>query len=177
MKWKKQLLLLLNGYRKMKKLINLLWIIPLVVVDQVTKYLAVLFLKDGPVAVIPKVFVFHYLENKGAAFGILQNKRGLFLLTTILVLAAVIWFYSKIPDDKKYKALKVIMVFISAGAIGNGIDRLINNYVIDFLYLKIIRFPIFNIADMYVSISAVILLFLFIFYYKESDFNFLNSSK
>ena len=63
-----------------------------------------------------------------------------------------------------------ILLFFMAGAIGNFIDRIINQYVVDFFYFKLINFPIFNVADIYVTVAAVFMLFLGLFYYKEEDF-------
>ena len=63
-----------------------------------------------------------------------------------------------------------ILLFFMAGAIGNFIDRIINQYVVDFFYFKLINFPIFNVADIYVTIAAVFMLFFGLFYYKEEDF-------
>ena len=62
------------------------------------------------------------------------------------------------------------LLFFMAGAIGNFIDRITNQYVVDFFYFKLINFPIFNVADIYVTIAAVFMLFLGLFYYKEEDF-------
>ena len=61
------------------------------------------------------------------------------------------------------------LVVLCAGAIGNFIDRIINGYVVDFIYFEIINFPIFNIADIYVCISVFLLLYLLIFHYKEEE--------
>lgn len=70
--------------------------------------------------------------------------------------------------------MKLIFVFIMAGAIGNMIDRFTLKYVVDFLYFSLINFPIFNIADCYVTVSAILLFALAIFYYKEEDMAFID---
>ena len=57
-----------------------------------------------------------------------------------------------------------------AGAIGNLIDRISLKYVVDFIYFELIDFPIFNIADCYLTVSSFLLIILAIFYYKENDF-------
>ena len=62
-----------------------------------------------------------------------------------------------------------ILIFFAAGAIGNFIDRVSLNYVVDFLYFKLINFPIFNVADIYVTCSAFVIIVLGIFYYKDED--------
>ena len=80
----------------------------------------------------------------------------------------------KIPFEKKYTKLQTALVFIAAGAIGNFIDRVSYNYVVDFLYFKLIDFPIFNVADIYVTVFAIYLAVLLLFVYKESDLEFLS---
>ena len=78
------------------------------------------------------------------------------------------------PDDKKYKVLHALLSMIAAGAIGNMIDRMRLDYVVDFIYFVLINFPIFNVADIYVSLSTVALVILLLFYYKESDLSFIS---
>lgn len=150
----------------------------LIVADQLTKWAAVLYLKDKPAYVIWNgVFELHYLENRGAAFGMLQNRKILFVIIAVVMLTAVAWTLVKMPLEKKYRYLEFLLIFISAGAVGNMIDRIRMNYVVDFFYFKLINFPIFNVADIYVSVSCVLLAILVIFYYKENDFAFLSRKK
>ena len=142
----------------------------LVVLDQITKYLAVIHLKDQPPYVIlQNIFQLEYLENRGAAFGLFQNKRIFFYLSVILISVIVVWFYSRVPMDRKYMPLRICAVLLIAGAYGNFIDRIRLNYVIDFFYFKLIDFPIFNVADIYVTVSAFLIILLIFFYYKEDD--------
>lgn len=162
----------------MKKLRGLLWVVVFVFVDQYTKYLAKSHLEyDGPISIINKVFKLQYLENTGAAFGIFKNQMSFFIIITLITLAVILFFYGKIPYTKHYAPLRYILILITSGAIGNFIDRLRYNYVVDFLYFELIDFPIFNVADCYVTISAVLLMFLILFYYKEADFDFLSKKK
>lgn len=144
-------------------------LILLVALDQWTKLLAVSRLMEGPFVLIPDVFEFHYLENRGTAFGMLQNKQYFLLTVTILVLAMICVYFVKLPWTKKMNWLRVIAVFIVAGGIGNMIDRIRLGYVIDFFYFKLINFPIFNVADIYVTVSLAILFFLIIFVFKEDE--------
>mgnify|MGYP000478882499 FL=1 len=142
----------------------------LVFIDQFTKSLVVAHLKDQPAYVLIKnVFQLEYLENRGAAFGVLQNQRVFFYISVIVITAAVIWFYSKVPMEKKYLPLRICAVLIIGGAFGNCIDRIRLNYVVDFLYFKLIDFPIFNVADIYVTVAAFLLIILILVYYKEED--------
>ena len=142
----------------------------LVILDQVTKLAAVSALKDRePFVLIPGVFQLQYLENRGAAFGLLQNARIFFLAVTLIALAAVIYVLVRLPLKRKYIVLRFLMVLIAAGAVGNMIDRVFLGYVRDFLYFSLIDFPIFNVADIYVTCATILLILLLLFYYKEED--------
>ena len=138
--------------------------------DQITKYLAVVHLKEKEAYVLwDQVFQLEYLENRGAAFGMLQNQQIFFFFSVILISAVVVWFYLRVPMEKKFLPLRLCAVFIMAGAYGNFIDRLSLGYVIDFFYFKLIDFPVFNVADIYVTISTIVFCLLLFFYYKEED--------
>ena len=140
-------------------------------IDQYTKYLAVTHLMEKPMPIVDGVFELHYLENRGAAFGMLQNKQWFFLIITVVLLVFIAKLYIKLPRTKRVIPLRIAMIFITAGALGNMVDRIRLNYVIDFLYFKLIDFPIFNVADIYVTVSTFFVAFLILFYYKESEFD------
>jgi signal peptidase II len=142
--------------------------------DQFTKYLAVIFLKDKPsVSLINGVLELNYLENRGAAFGMLQNQKWFFVFIAAIIIGVIIYVLYKTPDDKKYDAFHIQLVCIAAGAVGNMIDRIRYDYVVDFIYFSIINFPIFNFADMCVTIGTTVLVILILFVYKEKDLGFL----
>ena len=169
----------MNWTKRKKNFIifDLLMMILLTIIDQYTKHLAVLHLKEKPAfSIIDGVFELRYLENRGAAFGMLQNQKGFFLLVTSIVLIAICYILFKIPEDKKYNILHILLVLITAGAIGNMIDRIRLDYVVDFFYFVLINFPIFNVADIYVSVACVLLAIVMLFVYKEEDLDFLNFS-
>ena len=150
--------------RKLWILLDIIIICALVAVDQYTKYLAVVHLKDKPAYVlINGVLELNYLENKGAAFGMLQNQKAFFIFVAVVILSVIC-----------YVIYKILLSLIAAGAIGNMIDRIRLNYVVDFIYFVLINFPIFNVADMYVTISTAVLVILLLFVYKESDLNFIS---
>ena len=150
----------------------------LVLLDQWTKRLAVLHLKGQEAfAIWEGVFELRYLENHGAAFGILQGQRGVFLLCTAVVLFFIGFYYNRLPEQKRFTPFRLTGVLLAAGAVGNLIDRLTSSYVVDFLYFKLIDFPIFNVADCYVTVGAVLLAALIIFVYKEEDLEFLSLRK
>lgn len=147
----------------------------LIFLDQLTKHFAILYLKDKPsVAVIDGVFELKYLENRGAAFGMLQNQKFFFIFIAVVILAVIAYVLIKTPNHRKYLKLHVALVFVAGGALGNMLDRCRLDYVVDFLYFSLINFPIFNVADIYVTVSAVFLVILLLFVYTESDLNFLS---
>lgn len=151
--------------------ISLLCVFIGIIIDQYTKQLAVAHLQDAPVPIIEGVFELQYLENRGAAFGMLQNKQWFFLIITVVLLFFITKLYIGLPRTKRVLPLRISLIFITAGAIGNMIDRIRLNYVIDFLYFKLIDFPIFNVADIYVTVSTFFIAFLILFYYKETEFD------
>lgn len=158
-------------------LMGVIGFIILVLADQWTKKMAVLRLKDqDPIVLIKNVFELYYLENRGAAFGIFQGKRFAFLIITVVILLVLAYCFWNIPYTAKYMSLRCIIVLIGAGAVGNFIDRMSNGYVVDFFYFKLINFPVFNVADIYVTLSAVFLAILLLFKYKEEDLNVLVNS-
>ena len=123
----------------------------LLVLDQFTKHLAVVHLKNQPAyVIIDGVLELQYLENRGSAFGMLQNQK-VFILFVHVLLAVIV-----------------------AGGIGNMIDRFRLDYVVDFISFVLINYPIFNVADIYVVVATIGLFILFLFVYKEKDLEFLN---
>ena len=157
---------------------GLIGIVVLTFLDQWTKHLAVLHLSNNdPLVLIPGVFELRYLENRGAAFGIMQNKIWIFAILTIVYLFAAVWIYFRIPFVKKYKLLHIIAVILTAGALGNFIDRIRLRYVVDFFYFSLIDFPIFTVADIYVVVSFILLAICILFIYKDDDFSFLSIKK
>ena len=155
---------------------HLLYFIILVAIDQISKFWARTTLQEeGPISIIPGVFKLQYHENTGAVWGIMTGKTLFLTVISILLLVALLFLYFKIPDGKKYLPIQIIWVFIMAGALGNIIDRIYLRYVVDFLYFELINFPIFNIADCYLTLSSILLFILGVFYYKDEDLEFLDN--
>lgn len=168
----------MNKKKITQLIIDIISMIILVIVDQYTKLLALTKLKDSePFVILNNVFQLRYLENRGAAFGMMQNKKILFVIIALIMLFVVLYFLVKVPTVAKYRMLNICMLLIGAGAIGNLIDRITRNYVVDFFYFILIDFPIFNVADIYVSVACALLIILILFIYKDSDFDFLKSKK
>lgn len=143
--------------------------------DQWTKYIAETKLKgNAPFVIIDGVLEFSYLRNTGAAWGILSGGRIILISLTVIIMIVIGYLVYRTPVEKKYLPFRVILMMVLAGAIGNFIDRAINGYVDDFIYFKLIDFPIFNLADIYVTVSMGLLIILVFFVYKDNDFDFLS---
>ncbi|MCR5005437.1 MAG: signal peptidase II [Clostridiales bacterium] len=145
----------------MKKTVHLvLWSVLLIAFDQWTKYLAQNGL-DKPIPLIRGVFELQYVENQGAAFGILQNKLWLFIIFTLIMLTVLGYLYYKTPAEKSFGWIRLALILIISGAIGNLIDRVLRRYVVDFLYFKLIDFPVFNVADSFVVVGCCLFVLLY----------------
>lgn len=135
----------------------------LVVIDQLTKAAAVksLVRVGASKEIIKGVINFTYVQNRGAAFGMMQGEKILFIIVTVAVFAAAFLYF------KKYRPTH-ILVFISAalilsGAVGNLIDRVSFGYVRDFIDAAFINFPVFNVADCAICVGAgLVILYAFI---------------
>lgn len=146
----------------------------LIAIDQITKILAVQHLKDQPsIDIIKDILVLTYVQNTGAAWGMMAGWQTFFIILTSIMFLAVVFIYIITPMTKKYTPMRVILVVLGAGAIGNLIDRIMNGYVHDFIYIKAIDFPVFNVADICVTVSMFVMIFLVIFKYKDDDFNYI----
>lgn len=151
-----------------------LGILCLTALDQWTKKLAVTFLMGkSPYVIWDGVFELFYSENRGAAFGMLQGRQTFFLVISLCVLGAVVYVMAKLPAGGRFLPLEACLTVICAGAAGNLIDRVSQGYVVDFLYFKLINFPIFNVADCYVTVATAALMLLLLWYYKEEEFDML----
>ena len=171
----------------------------LILIDQITKMFAFNGLKNTPgITIINGVFELKYLENQSAAFSLdpisliykifhityfdthpqvfLNCKMAFFIILTVAVLVIIALLYQRIPWNRRFLPLNVILIGFFAGAIGNLIDRIVHNYVFDFFYFSLINFPIFNVADIYVTTSAIALIIVVFFYYKEEDYSVIFSS-
>lgn len=129
----------------------------LIIIDQLTKYLTVQNIDLYEVVdVIPNFVSFTYIQNTGAAFSILEGQMWFFYIVTTVVVAGLIYYmYTEAKQDK---LLGFLLSLILAGAIGNFIDRLFLQYVVDMIKLEFIDFAIFNVADSYLTVGVILLL-------------------
>ena len=142
----------------------------LVFADQLSKAAAVTRLKPvGQIPVIRNVLSLLYLENRGAAFGMLKERQWNFVLIAAGVLLFVLYFFIKLPARKKFRPLGICLVLIAAGAAGNLIDRVLRGYVIDFIYFELIDFPVFNVADICICVGIGCMILLMLTRYREDE--------
>lgn len=145
----------------------------LTAIDLFTKSAAVKSLDGGKrIPLIPGALEFYYIQNRGAAFGIFQDGTLILGVISAVALVALIFIYLRVPGGKKYLPLRLVLIFIAAGAAGNLYDRITLHYVRDFICFSLIDFPVFNVADIYVTCSVFVLAFLILFHYKEEDLQF-----
>ncbi|MBQ6703612.1 MAG: signal peptidase II [Clostridia bacterium] len=136
----------------------------LLVIDQITKVKAATDLAiNGDIKVWEGVLHFTYVENRGAAFGMMQGGKWFFLVITGVAVAGMIWFLIK-----ERKSMHFLMQFsiclLLSGAIGNLIDRVALGYVRDMIYVAAINFPVFNVADMGVCVGCGLLMLDILFF-------------
>lgn len=137
-----------------------------VILDQVTKYLAVTDLK--PILshpFLPGLVELRFTTNPGVAFGMLEGQRWLFIpvssIAIVLVVFILIYFRKKLSP-----LLSVALSMIAGGGVGNQIDRIFRGEVVDFLNFQFIDFPIFNVADCFVTVGCVLAGIAIIFFDK-----------
>ncbi len=163
-------------------LVPLISLCCIVGLDQWTKYLTVQNLSDGHEAkFIGESVVFSYQQNRGMAWGLFQNNQVLFTVLTLLAISVIIFLYVRTPWEPEYRPIRIAEVMLVGGALGNLIDRvfrcelgdgsLFHGYVVDMIYVKAINFPVFNVADVFVSLAFVFMIILLIFVYNEEEFN------
>ena len=145
-------MLLLNRENK----INLIIVSIIITLDQISKYIITLnydyFLNKN-------IFIFsiNFARNYGAAFNIFEGNRV--FLSSISIISSLILIYFIFFKGRLNLLDRYGLSLILAGSLGNGIDRIIKGYVIDFINLKLFDFPIFNIADIAINIGCIILIF------------------
>lgn len=140
--------------------------------DQLTKWLASTYLKEiGSLPLIQDVFHLTYVENTGAAFGILKNARWVFIVISAAAIVAVIAFmaYQTHRRVRIPVLAGISLSLIAGGGIGNMIDRLMLGYVIDFFDFTLINFAVFNVADSCVTVGVVLMVIYIIFGWKNGE--------
>ena len=128
-----------------------------VVLDQLTKLLAVIYLQgEASFPLWRDVLHFTYAENRGAAFGMLSNQRWIFMVVSSIAIVGLMIFLFCAPPKSRF--VRISLSMIVGGGIGNMIDRILLGYVIDFIDFTLIDFAIFNVADSFVTVGAFMLM-------------------
>lgn len=150
-------------------LFSVVLIFGLLFLDQFTKHLTRVYLKDAPVILIKDVLSLRYVENRGIGFGLFQGKVPVILVLNVLLLLVIVYILAKLPQIKRAMPVRLTLLFTVSGALGNIIDRLYLGYVVDMISFDLIHFPVFNVADIFVTVSIVVFAILYLFYYKENE--------
>lgn len=137
-----------------------------IVLDRLTKIYAVKNLMVNPIE--SKLINLTYLENRGAAFGILQDKRILFVILTISIVLYLIYYFVK-NIKKNPTILNIALAMIISGAIGNFYDRLFQAYVVDFIEFSFVNFPVFNVADIFVTVGCGLMIIYIMLHGEKSN--------
>lgn len=146
----------------------LLVLFVVVIVDQWTKYYIQQNMSLGmSIPVIDNIFHITYILNPGAAFGILEHQTVLLVITALIIILALLYFYKRIPET--LKLLRFGLGLLAGGSIGNVIDRVKTGYVIDFFDFRI--WPVFNIADIAIVCGVFLIIWTIVFASKEVDNN------
>ncbi|WDF81528.1 signal peptidase II [Lacticaseibacillus pabuli] len=147
-------------------LVYLLITIATLALDIIVKALVVANIPVGAsVTVIPGVLSLTHLQNTGAAWSMFQGQQWFFYIITVVALAAVAFMWR---DSKGHVLYRLGLALMVSGALGNFIDRVHQQYVTDMFQLDFINFPIFNIADLCLTLG-VIFVMIYIFFLDKSD--------
>lgn len=134
----------------------------IIILDQWSKKWAINNLMgENSIKIVKDFFSLTYVENYGAAFGILQNQKLFFIIITVVAVGGIL-IYSYFNYNHMSILMKLSLALVLGGAIGNFIDRFKMGYVVDFLSFKIVgyNFPVFNIADISIVIGTFIMMFI-----------------
>lgn len=152
----------------MFSLLAILLIVAIVFADQISKNIVLEHLRPlGTVPVWEGVFHWTYTENTGAAFSMLSGQKYLLLILPILI--CIVLGYLLFAKKMEHKLGRCALIFLLGGAVGNLIDRIVHGFVVDFIDVRIINFAIFNVADIFVTIGAGLLIVYLIFFYEKAE--------
>lgn len=161
-----------------------IFILPIIIIglltalDQLTKFIITSrFGLYETKPVIQDVFSITYIQNTGVAWGMFKGKRIIFLILTFIALLFAFRIYYNVYNKKKYIPIRICLILLISGALGNMLDRIRLGYVVDFFSFELIDFPVFNVADIMVVVSFFLLFFLLIFKYSNEEFDEIMSLK
>lgn len=126
-----------------------------IILDRLSKAYAISHFIENPI--FTNFINLIYVENRGAAFGILQNKRIFFIILTLAVVLYLLYYFIRNLKSNP-KLLNIALSLIVSGALGNFYDRLFHGFVVDFIEFSFFNFPVFNIADILVTTGSILLI-------------------
>ncbi|MCM1046916.1 MAG: signal peptidase II [Clostridiales bacterium] len=142
----------------------------ILLIDQTTKYYAFHLLGEKrKIVLIKSILELRYIENTGAAFGSFAGENVAIMVTAMFIILFLLLMYRKLYKTGKYYNIRLAMVILMSGAVGNLIDRMTHGFVIDFIYFVPIDFPKFNFADICIVLSMLTIGYLFLFVYTEDE--------
>lgn len=141
-----------------------LLVVGIVILDRLSKILAVKYLEPiGTYPLIKNIFHLTFAKNDGAAFSIFSNKQLFLIIVTAVVICFILGLLYKSVSTGASPWLSLALALISGGAIGNWIDRIVYNYVVDYFEFRFINFAIFNVADVFIVCGTALMCYLVIF--------------
>jgi len=147
-----------------------------VALDQLTKWLAVTYLQGHPSFPIwQDVLHLTFAKNEGAAFGMFADNRWIFMVFSTFAIGVMIYFLLTLKDS--HPLLVISLSMLIGGGIGNMIDRISRGYVIDFFKFLFVKFAVFNVADCFVTVGAVLLAIYLLFLFKDETPNEIDNNK
>lgn len=153
---------------------DLICLVLLMALDRVAKYFVIHNCKEDNYILLENGLEITYLENYGGALGILNNQRFFFIFISGLFVCLIVFFICVLPGKPNFRSLNIWLTFILAGTASNMLDRIIYGYVLDYIYISKIEFPVFNLSDIWISFGAIFTILIVLFKLKEKDFEFLN---
>lgn len=155
---------------KKNLILGIFFILILTLTDQLSKYYIQTNMRVGESkALIDGVFHITHVRNNGAAWSSFSGKTLFLLIITSVLLVLMIYAYIKLLVTDKFKNLRIGLIFLISGACGNMIDRLARGYVTDMFDFRLINFPVFNIADIFVTCSIIYIIILIIFIIDDKE--------
>ena len=163
--------------KKKALIIGLIISILSMIIDQIIKIIVIKNMPfESEIKVFGDIFTLHHIHNYGSAWGMLSGHTIILIVFTFIAILAIGYVFMNIYNPR-YTALRVCLALILGGALGNLIDRIRFGYVIDYLYFKLIDFPVFNFADICVTVPVVLMILLVIFKFKGDDFDVIMGDK
>ena len=145
----------------------ILFVAGIVAADQITKYLTVLYIPSlGAQPFIPGLLQFNYVQNTGAAFSSFEGQQWLFALIFVIFTGLILWEYFR--GNMGFTAFeRWCIAAIYAGGLGNMIDRVRQGYVVDMIQTQFMDFPVFNVADCFITCGCVALMISLCLFHKD----------